>query len=92
MATEKNILGRIVHKHDTEENWNKATSFIPKQGELIIYDIDTNYSYERLKIGDGKTVVTNLPFCLSSELDAIWTELNKKVEVSLESSTLIFTH
>lgn len=62
--TEKNIKSRIVHKHDIETNWNKATSFIPKQGELIIYDIDENYSYERFKIGDGTTVVTDLPFTL----------------------------
>ena len=31
---EKNIKTRIIHKHDTEENWNKATNFIPKQGEV----------------------------------------------------------
>ena len=60
---EKNVNARIVHKHDTEENWLKATSFIPKQGELIVYDIDSNYTYERIKIGDGKTVVSSLPFC-----------------------------
>lgn len=62
MATEKNILSRIINKHDTEANWNKATSFIPKQGEIIIYDIDTTHTYERMKIGDGKTAVTALPF------------------------------
>lgn len=56
----KNV--RIVHKHDTEENWLKATNFIPKQGELIIYDVDNNYNYERMKIGDGKTLVNDLPF------------------------------
>ena len=56
----KNV--RIVHKHDTEENWLKAINFIPKQGELIIYDVDNNYNYERMKIGDGKTLVNDLPF------------------------------
>ena len=29
---------RIVHKHDIEANWLKAENFIPKQGEIIIYD------------------------------------------------------
>lgn len=53
---------RIVHKHDTEANWNKAINFIPKAGELIIYDPDENYVYSRIKIGDGVTIVTNLPF------------------------------
>lgn len=59
---EKNIASRIVHKHDTEANWIKATNFIPKQGEIIIYDIDSAYSYERFKIGDGVTNVNYLPF------------------------------
>ena len=62
MSNEKTILSRIIHKHDIEANWNKATGFIPKQGEIIVYDIDENYNYERFKIGDGKTTVINLPF------------------------------
>lgn len=72
---EKNIKSRIVHKHDVELNWNKATNFIPKQGEIIVYDIDSNHSYERIKIGDGVTNVNNLPFVISAltndEIDAI---------------------
>ena len=59
---EKTVRTRIINKHDTEENWLKATNFIPKQGELIIYDIDDTHDYERLKIGDGKTGVSSLPF------------------------------
>ena len=57
----KNFNTRIINKHDTEENWSKA-NFIPKQGELIIYDKDDNYDIERFKIGDGITTVNNLPF------------------------------
>ena len=53
---------RIINKHDTEENWLKATGFTPKQGELIVYDIDDNYNYERIKIGDGVQNVNDLPF------------------------------
>lgn len=59
---DKTINGRIVHKHDSQANWEKATNFCPKQGELIVYDVDSNYSYERIKIGDGVTLVSNLPF------------------------------
>lgn len=58
----KNILSRIQNKHDIEANWNKATSFIPMQGEIIVYDIDDNYEYERIKIGDGVKNVAQLPF------------------------------
>lgn len=62
MATEKNISSRIIHKHDIEANWNKATNFIPKAGEIIIYDKDETYDYERFKIGDGETKVIDLKF------------------------------
>ena len=72
---EKNFNARIVHKHDTETNWNKATSFIPKQGELIVYLPDSIYTYSRIKIGDGATTVVNLPFIneaiTNSEIDEI---------------------
>lgn len=73
MSVEKNINSRIINKHDTEANWNKATNFIPKQGELIIYDIDDNYNYERFKIGNGKTIVSSLPFVTYSrpEIDQV---------------------
>ena len=53
---------RIVNKHDTEANWLKATGFTPKQGEIIVYDIDENYNYERIKIGDGVHNVNAIPF------------------------------
>ena len=52
---------RIVNKHETEENWLKS-SLVPKQGELIVYDIDSTHSYERVKIGDGSKNVNALPF------------------------------
>lgn len=58
----KTINGRIVHKHDTETNWEKAINFIPMAGELIIYDVDDTYDYERIKIGDGVQNVNDLPF------------------------------
>lgn len=58
----KRMKVRLVCKHDTEANWIRAINFKPEKGELIIYDIDDNHSYERMKIGDGKTLVSNLPF------------------------------
>lgn len=73
MSIEKNMNTRIIHKHDIEANWEKAINFIPKQGEIIIYDIDTNYNYERFKIGDGVTTVNNLLFT-TSQVD--WNQTN----------------
>lgn len=62
MATEKTLKTRVVLKHDTEANWNKATTFIPKKGEVIIYDPDNAHTYSRQKIGDGVKTVVALPF------------------------------
>lgn len=56
------LKSRIVHKHDTEANWLKAVNFIPKQGEIIIYDTDSNNNKVRFKIGDGVNKVNSLPF------------------------------
>lgn len=53
---------RIIHTHDVEENWNKCTDFIPRAGELIIYDPDKTISYTRFKIGDGVKSITELDF------------------------------
>lgn len=67
MSIEKNMNTRIQHKHDIEANWNKALNFIPKIGEIIIYDIDDNYNYSRFKIGDGVRTVNNLEFLLDTQ-------------------------
>lgn len=65
MANEKQINSRIQHKHDTEYHWYAAGTatnpFIPKAGELIIYDPDPIYEV-RTKIGDGATPVHLLPW------------------------------
>ena len=66
--TEKILNTRIINKHDTEAHWSLATNFIPKQGELIVYDVDSTHTYERFKIGDGVTLVSELPFALENEL------------------------
>lgn len=58
----KTFKTRIIQKHDTEANWQKATNFVPKKGEIIVYDIDSNHNYERIKIGDGEHIPNDLPF------------------------------
>lgn len=64
---EKTLKTRIINKHGTEADWDKATNFIPKQGELIVYDIDSTHTQERIKIGDGKTVAKNLSFTVPTD-------------------------
>ena len=69
--SEKMFNTRIIHKHDIEANWNKAVNFIPMQGEIIVYDIDEIYNYERVKIGDGTTKINDLPFI---DIQADWNQ------------------
>lgn len=71
MATQKRLNARIIPKHDIEANWNKAINFIPLKGEIIVYDADENYSYPRIKHGDGVTKVIDLPF---RELQINWNQ------------------
>ena len=73
------FYSRIINKHDTEANWNNNSSFIPAQGELIVYDIDNNYNFQRIKMGDGITTVANLPFIniADERFDAIMEELEE---------------
>lgn len=74
MAT-KQINGRIILKHDTEENWLKATGFVPQIGEVVIYDTDAANSECRVKVGDGLRNVNDLPFLVdyitNDEIDEI---------------------
>ena len=58
---------RFIPKGDVEKNWKKATGFIPLDKEIIIYKPDENYSYARIKIGDGKTGVNDLPFVVNAD-------------------------
>ena len=65
-------------KKDTTENWNKAKRFIPKENEVIVYtDAGT-------KIGDGKTLLHELPFInqnfYSVEGTTLIIETNEKQE------------
>ena len=80
---EKNVKARIVHKHDLESNWLKS-ALIPKQGEIIVYDVEIDsegntltlpdgrteaYTYERFKMGDGIQNVNDLPFMIDKITD-----------------------
>ena len=56
------IKTRIQLKNDTEAHWNLATNFKPKEGEVIVYSADDTHPFSRLKVGNGSTVVSSLPF------------------------------
>lgn len=88
---------RIIHKHDIEENWNKANNFAPLLGEIIVYDPDTTHPNPRYKIGiwDGKSektqdmLVMNLPFTnkIGEAIDVIEYNANTPAYTAAYDST-----
>ena len=85
---------RVLQKHDTKENWDKATNFIPLPGEIIVYD-DLN----ACKIGDGVTVVADLPFqnnCLVGSLQGKYVTqtaggISKGTQITMENVEELLT-
>ena len=78
----KTIKTRIINKHDTSANWSKAVNFIPKKGEIIIYD-----DLRKIKVGDGTTLVSSLPF-VEQNLSNYVTESELTSTISETVSTL----
>ena len=63
---DKFIKGYVQQKHDTFANW-ELSSLIPAAGQIIVYDDGSGgESIPKIKIGDGTTIVKNLPFSGSS--------------------------
>ena len=59
----------IQLRNDTEANWNKNSSFIPKSGEVVVYLADETHTTPRLKVGNGRTTIVDLPFVNSEGID-----------------------
>ena len=83
--------------HATETEWStEHLNYIPKQGEIVVYDKDDTYNYERIKVGDGLTSIVNLPFYLASEIDYVLGKLEALenavgVEIDENLNMLVFT-
>jgi hypothetical protein len=74
---------RFCPKGDIEANWNKAVGFVPLDKEIIIYKADAEHPVARFKVGDGKTVVQDLPFS-GTDIEAIQKLINEKGELLIE--------
>ena len=67
---EKTIFGRICVSRDTTANWNRYPRFVPKRGEVIVYEdhrtikdeLDNDVFVPGIKIGDGDAYLVDLPF------------------------------
>jgi hypothetical protein len=64
------MRARISQLHKTEEAWQKYRNWVPEAGEIIIYDVDEQHEYVRLKVGDGKTTLNELTFFINATIDS----------------------
>lgn len=60
---------KSVSFHATEAEWETNSNYIPKSGEIVIYDKDSAHDYIRFKVGDGSTFVVNLEFANIFKVD-----------------------
>lgn len=67
---EKSLQARIQNKCDTTANWEKATNFVPKKGEIIVYSDGGGTGIPKMKVGDGTTKVGSLEFISATVPDA----------------------
>lgn len=59
---EHSLSARMQQKIDTVANWAKATNFVPKKGEIIVYSDGGGVGVPKIKVGDGTTIVGSLKF------------------------------
>ena len=59
---EKSLQARIQNKIDLTANWEKATNFVPKKGEIIVYSDGGGTGIPKMKVGDGATKIGSLKF------------------------------
>lgn len=87
---EKTLSTRLIMKHDSDTNWAKATSFAPKDGEIIVYSFSSGQP--RIKIGDGSTTVGNLAFVDKVYADHVAaTSIHYSVSVDTANELLKFS-
>lgn len=60
------VKSGAVIKVDTPENWAKAVNYVPDCFTILVYDYGNRPP--KIKIGDGKRRVSELPFLNSSEV------------------------
>lgn len=91
---------RIQLKHDTTENWNNTIGFIPKAGEVIIYDdyeiknytvqeygetVEKTTLIPNIKIGTGNAYVQDLPFVDEKTREILMDHINNQdIHVTLQ--------
>ena len=75
-----NMTARIGQLHKTETDWDKLDTFVPFSGEIIVFDPDAYHEYQRIKIGDGKTLLKDLPFFIDSAISTFIRISNETID------------
>lgn len=60
---------RFQQRRNTSEYWRMNPTFVPLDGEVIIYtdyQIVNGRNVPAIKIGDGKTAIVSLPFVIGN--------------------------
>lgn len=63
------MKARVSQLYKTEAEWSKLPDFKPLAGEIIIFAPDEQHRSARLKIGDGTSLLKNLPFFVSVDTE-----------------------
>lgn len=90
---QKVLKTRIKQRIDTAENWAQTTE-APLEGELIIYKSTDSTIPDKIKIGDGVTTASNLPFITNEyatdeEILAAMIEADLMPAAQLEDGSLL---
>lgn len=83
---EHSLSVRMQQKIDTVANWAKATNFVPKKGEIIVYSDGSGVGVPKIKVGDGTTVVGSLKF-LEADKTLTATEIETALGYKPEEET-----
>ena len=75
------MKARVSHLHKTEAEWKKLNHWTPAAGELVVYDPDENYSYSRIKIGDGKRSLRDLDFFIESIITSMLDQYSRATSI-----------
>lgn len=62
------MKARVCQLHKTEAEWQKYSDWSPEAGEIVVYDKDATHNFARMKVGDGKTQLKNLPFFIEDTI------------------------
>ena len=67
------IEAKVINAHDSPENWEQDSvkDFVPAKGQFIVYDAPESAETDssRVKVGNGRTAVSELPFLDATQTD-----------------------